>query len=195
VTTTRITHASPAGAYSYTANRNWENDANVKASKQDPAVCDDIAEQLINSLPGKDIQVCTALYCTELLRVASKVVIQGTGASPRIILGIHHADHVASLYPQKLALTSPTSGGHSVGIVRSWTQATEFVCFVCCGLSALGESDGRLSVFPKPPKHLTSYTPIRIITRPAPAAALPGVYFIFYIRPLLAIFKCNTELF
>jgi hypothetical protein len=31
------------------------------------------------------------------------------------------------LYPQKLALTSPTSGGRSVGIVRSQTQATGFV--------------------------------------------------------------------
>jgi hypothetical protein len=31
-----------------------------------------------------------------------------------------------TLYPQKLALTSPTSGGCSVGIVRSRTQATEF---------------------------------------------------------------------
>jgi hypothetical protein len=30
------------------------------------------------------------------------------------------------LYPQKLALTSPTSAGHSVGVVRSWAQATEF---------------------------------------------------------------------
>jgi hypothetical protein len=30
------------------------------------------------------------------------------------------------LYPQKLALTSPTSDGRSVGIVRSHTQATEF---------------------------------------------------------------------
>jgi hypothetical protein len=30
------------------------------------------------------------------------------------------------VYPQKLAPTSPTSGGHSVGIVRSRTQATEF---------------------------------------------------------------------
>jgi hypothetical protein len=29
-------------------------------------------------------------------------------------------------YPQKLALTSPTSGGLSVGIVRSRTKATEF---------------------------------------------------------------------
>jgi hypothetical protein len=29
-------------------------------------------------------------------------------------------------YPQKLALTSPTCGGHSVGIVRSRTKAMEF---------------------------------------------------------------------
>jgi hypothetical protein len=34
------------------------------------------------------------------------------------------------LYPQKFPLTSPTSGGRSVGIVRSWTNATEFVCSV-----------------------------------------------------------------
>jgi hypothetical protein len=32
--------------------------------------------------------------------------------------------------PQKLARTSPTSGGCSVGIVRSQTQATEFVFFL-----------------------------------------------------------------
>jgi hypothetical protein len=31
-----------------------------------------------------------------------------------------------TFYRQKLALTSTTSGGHSDGIVRSWTQATEF---------------------------------------------------------------------
>jgi hypothetical protein len=30
-----------------------------------------------------------------------------------------------TLYPQKLALTSPTSGGRSVGIVRSRIKATE----------------------------------------------------------------------
>jgi hypothetical protein len=30
-----------------------------------------------------------------------------------------------TLYPQKLALTSPTSGGRSVGIVRLRTKATE----------------------------------------------------------------------
>jgi hypothetical protein len=34
------------------------------------------------------------------------------------------------LYPQTLALTSPASGGHSVGIVRSPTKATEFSFFL-----------------------------------------------------------------
>jgi hypothetical protein len=34
--------------------------------------------------------------------------------------------HVAPLYPQTLALSSPTGGGSSVGIVRSRTLATEF---------------------------------------------------------------------
>jgi hypothetical protein len=36
-------------------------------------------------------------------------------------------EHVTPLYPQKLALTSPTGGGRSVGIVRSRTKATEFI--------------------------------------------------------------------
>jgi len=35
---------------------------------------------------------------------------------------------VTPLYPQKLALTSPTGGGRSVGIVRSRTKATEIFC-------------------------------------------------------------------
>ena len=41
-------------------------------------------------------------------------------------MGNRCADHVTPLYPQKLALTSPTGGGRSVGIVRSRTKATEF---------------------------------------------------------------------
>ena len=41
-------------------------------------------------------------------------------------MGNRYADHVTPIYPQKLALTSPTSGGRSVGIVRSRTKATEF---------------------------------------------------------------------
>jgi hypothetical protein len=36
-------------------------------------------------------------------------------------------DYATPLNQQKLAVTSRTSGGRSVGIVRSRTQATEFV--------------------------------------------------------------------
>jgi hypothetical protein len=43
--------------------------------------------------------------------------------------GIRRTDHATPLYAQKLALTSLTSGGRSVGIVRSRTTATELVIF------------------------------------------------------------------
>jgi hypothetical protein len=39
-------------------------------------------------------------------------------------VGIRHADNVAPSISNKLAITSPTSGGRSVGIVRSQTQTT-----------------------------------------------------------------------
>ena len=59
-------------------------------------------------------------------------------------MGIRCADHVTPLYPQKLALTSPTGGGRSVGIVRSRTKATEFFYIsVKLGLLQRGKkSDG-----------------------------------------------------
>ena len=41
-------------------------------------------------------------------------------------MGTRCADHVTPLYPQKLALTSPTGGGRSVGIDSVRTKATEF---------------------------------------------------------------------
>jgi len=41
-------------------------------------------------------------------------------------VGTRCADHVTPLYPQKLALTLPTGGSRSVGIVRLQTKATEF---------------------------------------------------------------------
>lgn len=57
VTTTRVTHASPAGTYAHIANRDWENDNSIKSSHEDPEVCSDIAEQLVEELPGKNINV------------------------------------------------------------------------------------------------------------------------------------------
>jgi hypothetical protein len=35
-----------------------------------------------------------------------------------------------TLYPQKLAITSPTSGGRSVGVVHSRTQTMEFFIII-----------------------------------------------------------------
>jgi hypothetical protein len=53
------------------------------------------------------------------------------------MLGICHAGHVAPLHPQKLPITSPTSGGRSVGIVRSRTQAMELVTLYFCKIFLL----------------------------------------------------------
>ena len=54
-------------------------------------------------------------------------------------MGNRSADHVTPLFPQKLALTSPTGGGRSVGIVRSRTKATEFN--ICINTLHKGEDD------------------------------------------------------
>jgi hypothetical protein len=42
-----------------------------------------------------------------------------------------------TLYPQKLALTSPTSGGRSVGIDRLRTKAAEFVFVFCISMKLI----------------------------------------------------------
>ncbi|XP_052743383.1 membrane-bound alkaline phosphatase-like [Bicyclus anynana] len=57
VTTTRVTHASPAGAYAHVADRDWESDAAVRAAGADPRQCPDIAHQLVHSHPGNRFKV------------------------------------------------------------------------------------------------------------------------------------------
>jgi hypothetical protein len=55
----------------------------------------------------------------------------GSGLETEITaVGIRRADHATLLYPQKLTLTSPTNSGHFVGIVRSRTQATEYLLYI-----------------------------------------------------------------
>ena len=56
-------------------------------------------------------------------------------------VGTRCADHVTSLYPQKLALTSPTGGGRSVGIVRVRTKATEFSFLVTVLIAQVAPRD------------------------------------------------------
>ena len=48
---------------------------------------------------------------------------------PRLTaVGIRCADHVTPFYPQKLALTSPTGGGRSVGIVvNTYKLISQFI--------------------------------------------------------------------
>ena len=48
VTTTRVTHATPAGAYAHTAYRDWEGDEDMPADAA-KAGCKDIARQLIEA--------------------------------------------------------------------------------------------------------------------------------------------------
>ncbi|XP_022175136.1 membrane-bound alkaline phosphatase-like [Myzus persicae] len=59
VTTTRVTHASPAGAFAHTAHRDWESDVDLAeaANLTDVTQCEDIAKQLITRSPGIDIKV------------------------------------------------------------------------------------------------------------------------------------------
>jgi hypothetical protein len=43
-----------------------------------------------------------------------------------VTVGMFRIDHATPFVCKKLALISPTGGSHSVGIVCSWTDATEF---------------------------------------------------------------------
>ena len=57
VTTTRVTHATPAGLYAHSANRDWECDSQVPLQQRDDPLCKDIARQLIEDDPGRNIKV------------------------------------------------------------------------------------------------------------------------------------------
>lgn len=55
VTTTRITHASPAGVYAHIAHRDWENDREVNEDCGINSGVEDIAYQLINGEIGSKL--------------------------------------------------------------------------------------------------------------------------------------------
>ncbi|MGQ0620277.1 MAG: alkaline phosphatase [Panacagrimonas sp.] len=56
VTTARLTHATPAGLYAHTPDRNWESDADLPSTAQ-AAGCSDIASQLVGFAHGDGIDV------------------------------------------------------------------------------------------------------------------------------------------
>lgn len=56
VTTTRVTHATPAALYAHSSNRNWECDSQIPLPNRNE--CNkDIARQLIEDEPGRNIKV------------------------------------------------------------------------------------------------------------------------------------------
>ncbi|XP_054711104.1 alkaline phosphatase, tissue-nonspecific isozyme-like [Uloborus diversus] len=55
VTTTRVTHATPAAMYGHSASRYWESDD--KIPQDDRQHCKDIARQLVENDPGRNINV------------------------------------------------------------------------------------------------------------------------------------------
>lgn len=58
VTNTRITHASPSGAYAHTAHRDWESDADIPEKiYHESSQCQDIASQLISGETGRNLNV------------------------------------------------------------------------------------------------------------------------------------------
>lgn len=58
VTTTRVTHATPAPLYAHGPNRKWECESTMPASASN---CKDIARQLVENEPGRNIKVCYLL--------------------------------------------------------------------------------------------------------------------------------------
>ncbi|KAL1494518.1 hypothetical protein ABEB36_010103 [Hypothenemus hampei] len=57
VTTTRVTHATPAGLYAHTADRHWETDTDVSTLNGDVTDCEDIAHQLVFGKTGQQLNV------------------------------------------------------------------------------------------------------------------------------------------
>lgn len=55
VTNTRITHATPAALYGHSPSRYWEDDSKVPPASRKS--CKDLARQLIENDPGRNINV------------------------------------------------------------------------------------------------------------------------------------------
>lgn len=71
VTTTRVTHASPAGVYAHIAYRYWENDVDITSDKCDPDYIDDITEQLVHGEVGRNLRVVLGCGSRHFLNTTS----------------------------------------------------------------------------------------------------------------------------
>ncbi|XP_045498474.1 membrane-bound alkaline phosphatase-like [Colias croceus] len=78
VTTTRVTHASPAGMYAHSSERNWESDADVPDDCLSLG-CRDIAYQLVMNNPGRQFKVILGGGRRELLPNITSPLTNNTG--------------------------------------------------------------------------------------------------------------------
>lgn len=69
VTTTRVTHATPAAAYAHAASREWEGEYNMQFGDQDEG-CRDIAYQLV--MNNSDIEVSHIAH--QMLTIDAKLI-------------------------------------------------------------------------------------------------------------------------
>ena len=87
MTTTRVTHATPAALYSHSASRYWESDD--KLSTHARGLCKDIARQLVEDEPGKSLNVCANCLTKLIIQNFRKFLVMFNFSSLKlkVILG------------------------------------------------------------------------------------------------------------
>ncbi|ROT74214.1 salivary alkaline phosphatase [Penaeus vannamei] len=61
VTTTQVTHGTPAGLYAKSPNRKWQCDTAVKKAGPSAVACKDIARQLVEDEPAKNMKASSGI--------------------------------------------------------------------------------------------------------------------------------------
>ncbi|MFM7377359.1 MAG: alkaline phosphatase [Erythrobacter sp.] len=128
VTTTRITHATPAAVYAHTADRDWEADSNIPAAQQGQG-CKDIAQQLVEAkfdlalgggtamfygknMGGRRADPAADLPAAWAARTGGVVVKDAASlaAAPlgKPVLGLFNASHLNYMADRKPDSTEPT---------------------------------------------------------------------------------------
>ena len=128
VTTTRITHATPAAVYAHTADRDWESDTGIPAGQQGQG-CKDIAQQLVDAkfdlalgggtamfygknAGGRRADPAADLPAAWAARTGGVVVKDAAGlaAAPmgKPVLGLFNASHLNYMADRKPDSTEPT---------------------------------------------------------------------------------------
>lgn len=80
VTNTRVTHASPAGGYAHVSYREFECDSDIATYKMEKTCSDDIAQQLVEENPGKNIKVILGGGRNKFLPKNNLNSVHGTGS-------------------------------------------------------------------------------------------------------------------